>query len=128
MKEQQRIVLGSKHAAAVKTQMMLNPDYQKFHSKRKKATGGKPAGISDHIRSTHSKAAEQEARHPHSGPPAVHGSLDMPMLTRIESNDEQDDEVDRWEVQRREWSDATDKSMAEIPEIRSRQASPKASP
>lgn len=122
----ERIVLGSKHAAAVKTKMMMDPEYKKFQEKHHKPQV-KTAGITDHSKSAHSSAAAQEARHPHSGPPALHGALDLPSLDRIESHDEPDDEVDYFEAQRREWEEATDK-MAEIPEIRSRAASRRTSP
>lgn len=104
----------------------MDPKYKEFNEKQKQS-GAKTAGITDHTRSAHSSAAEQEARHPHSGPPALHGSLDMPALTRIESHDDPDDEVDYYESQRREWDEAIDK-MGQIPEIRSRATSRVASP
>lgn len=122
----EKIVLGSKHAAAVKTKMMLDPEYRKFTENNHK-NQVKTAGITDHTKSAHSSAAEQEARHPHSGPPAVHGSLALPSLTRIESHDDPDDEIDYYEYQRREWDEAIDK-MGDIPEVRSRATSRVASP
>jgi len=124
--QKERIVLGSKHAAAVRTKMIMDPNYREFQQKHKKPNV-KTAGIKNDDRSRHSLAAEQEMRHPHSGNPAVHAALDIPMLSRIESHDDPDDTVDPYEARRREWNDAKE-HMVDIPELRSRQASPKASP
>lgn len=126
-KETDKIVLTSKHAAAVKTKMMMDPSYREFQDKHKKPAV-KTAGITGHTPSAHSSAAVQEARHPHSGPPAVHGDLDLPMLGRIESHDETDEDEDPIERTRREWNAAIEHNMAEIPELRSRQHSARASP
>lgn len=126
-KETEKIVIGSKHAAAVKTKMMMDPKYREFQEKHKKPAV-KTAGITGHTASAHSSAASQEARHPHSGPPAVHGDLDFPMLGRIDSHDETDSDEDPIERERREWNTAIEHNMAEIPEIRSRQASARPSP
>lgn len=121
-KATEKIVLGSKHAAAVKTKMMMDPKYRDFQDKHKKPDV-KTAGITGHTKSAHSSAASQEMRHPHSGPPAVHGDLDLPMLGRIESHDEPDSDEDAIERVRREWNTAIEHNMAEIPEVRSRQVS-----
>ncbi|KAK5942796.1 hypothetical protein PMZ80_005362 [Knufia obscura] len=125
--EKERIVLGSKHAAAVRTKMMTDPNYREFQQKHKKPQV-KTAGIQTDNKSRHSLAAEQEMRYPHSGKPAVHAGLDIPMLSRIESHDDPDDEVDQFEARRREWNESKEHDMADIPEMRSRQASPWASP
>lgn len=115
-KEVEKIVLGSKHAAAVKTKLMLDPEYQKIHHNNPHSQT-KTTGITEHAPSSHLSAADQEARHPHSGPPMLHGSMNLPMLTRIESHDEPDDEIDEWEEQRREWNSAKEHNLEFIPEI-----------
>lgn len=125
-KEHARIVLGSRHAAAVKTRMQMDPEYRAFMEKHAKPNV-KTAGISGGA-SAHSTAAQYEMRHPHSGPPAVHGALDLPKLSKIESHDEADDEVDQFEEMRRGWNDAKEHNLHEIPEVRSRGPSRAASP
>ncbi len=124
--EKERLVLGTKHAAAVKSKMLTDPSYREFQQKHKKPNV-KTAGIQSDDKSRHSSAAAQQMRHPHSGPPAVHAGLDIPMLSRIESHDDPDDTPDPFEERRREWNDAKE-HMVDIPEVRSRQVSPRASP
>lgn len=83
--------------------------------------------------SAHLTAAQQEERLPHSGPPALHSlhkaqQRDVPLLTRIVSCDERDDEEeqirqhgDNWPVERseagmqriREGSNATEDSSSD---------------
>lgn len=126
-KETERIIIGSRHAAAVKTKMALDPAYREFQEKHRKPSV-KTAGIAGGTVSAHSSAAAQEARFPHSGSPHVHGALDMPALTRIESHDETDSDEDQAEKVRREWNTAPEHNMAEIPEVRSRAGSVQPSP
>lgn len=118
-KDVDKIILTSKHAAAVKTKMMMDPEYKAFLEKHKKP-GVKTANITGGTRhSAHSTAADQEARHPHSGP--AHKSykgLDMPALSKIESKDEPDAEDDIQRA-RREWHEAQEHNMADILEFRS---------
>ncbi|KAJ9658591.1 hypothetical protein H2198_003609 [Neophaeococcomyces mojaviensis] len=118
-------VLTSRHAAAVKTKMMMDPAYREFQEKHKRPNV-KTAGMNG-SRSVHSLAAEQESRYPHSGPPAVHGGLNASQLERIESRDDPDDE-DQWQQTRREWNEAKEHNMDNIPEMRSRLNSARASP
>lgn len=126
-RENERIILGSRHAAAVKTRMAMDPAYREFQEKHRKPNV-KTAGITGATSSVRGSAASQEARFPHSGPPAVHGSLDLPALGRIESHDETDSDEDPAERTRREWNTAAEHNMADIPEVRSRQASTRPSP
>lgn len=113
-KDAERIVLGSRHAAAVKTRMAMDAA---FTERRKSADGaGVMIGTQN---SLHLTAAQQEMRFPHSGAPALHGGnkgslqrrgrsgenvpLDMPNLSRIISGDERDDEEDRARQDREQW-------------------------
>lgn len=127
--ETEKIILGSRHAAAVKTKMALDPAYREFNEKHRRPSAP-TAGITGGTRSSHSSAAEQEARFPHSGSPHVHvnGGLDLPSLTRIESHDEADSDEDPAERTRREWNTAPEHNMGDIPEIRSRHSSTRPSP
>lgn len=126
-KQTEKIVLGSRHAAAVKTKMMTDPKYREFQEKHRRPNV-KTAGITGHTPSAHASPEAQELRHPHSGPPAVHGALDLPMLGRIESNDEADDEIDASEKVRLDWNKSHENSIVEIPEVRSRVNSARPSP
>lgn len=114
-KQVERIVLGSKHAAAVKTKLMMDPQYRALKHDNPNAQV-KSTGITEHAASSHLSALDQEMRHPHSGPPALHGSVNLPMLTRIESHDEPDDEIDPWEEQRRQWNNAKEHNLEFIRE------------
>lgn len=128
-KEKERAVLTSQHAALIRAKMLTDPQYREFQQRHKKPNV-KTAGIKgDPASGGNSAAALQEMRYPHSGPPAVHRTgHNIPLLTRIESHDEPDTEVDRWEKTRQEWNDAKEHNMVDIPEARSRHSSPRASP
>lgn len=131
-KKLETTILTSRHAAAVKTKMLLEQ-----HS-LKNSTGATPATRVQSIpQSAHMTAAAQEARLPHSGPPALHATQkdnnrDMPMLTRIVSGDEQDEEDERLQKNRDDWlrkktemtmrrvaegNDSTDSDEEEITEM-----------
>jgi hypothetical protein len=113
-KEAEKIVLGSKHAAAVRTRLATDPKYVE----RRKSTDNTHIMVGTQ-NSAHLTAGEQEMRFPHSGAPALHGGskgsltrkgrsgenvpLDMPSLTRIISGDERDDEEDRARLERETW-------------------------
>lgn len=113
-KDMDKIILTSKHAAAVKTRMMMDPRY-KDH---KDHTPVKTAGIVSTIQTGHLTAAQQEARHPHSGPPALHARSELPLLTRIASGDEQDQEDALTKIERAqlEWEMAKLSSFTKIRE------------
>lgn len=126
-KENEKVVYGSKHAGAVKSRMMMDPEYRAFLEKHKKPNV-KTANVSGDKESVHSTAAQYEMRYPHSGPPAVHGALDLPALSKIESHDEADDQMDEYQARNKEWNEAPEHNLHEIPEIRSRGPSRMASP
>lgn len=100
-KDVDQIVLTSRHAAAVRTKLALDP-------KVKKAVQKNPQPVVTGTQtSAHMTAQEQEIRRPHSGPPSLKHvpkkeTVDMPMLTRIISGDEAD-EPDDWDRLREEW-------------------------
>jgi hypothetical protein len=111
-----KVVLTSRHAATVKTRMMLE------QHNLKKGTA-QTANVQGTINSAHTTAAAQEARLPHSGPPALHSQhkdniRDMPLLTRIVSGDERDEEDERLQKGREEWlrkkADVTMRRVAEV--------------
>lgn len=85
----------------------------------------KTAGITTYTGSSAISAPDQEARYPHSGRPSVvlNDKQDNPELTRIESQDQPDDEVDTWQKTRIEWNEEHEDNLGDILEIRSRQAS-----
>lgn len=90
----------------------------------------KTAGITTYTSSALGSPADQEARYPHSGRPsvAVNGKQDAE-LTRIESQDQPDDELDTWQKRRQEWNQThEDNDLGDILEARSRQASRISSP
>lgn len=93
------VVLTSRHSAAVKTKLMMEQ-----HGKKSKHHG-KTAGVVGTTRTNHLTAMQQEARHPHSGVPTLHVVSELPLLTRIVSGDEYDDEdeLDRRIRQQEEW-------------------------
>ncbi|KAJ9611094.1 hypothetical protein H2200_004277 [Cladophialophora chaetospira] len=99
-KDMDKIVITSRHAAAVKTRLALDP---KFQTERRDSA---PVYITSATQNNLLiSASEKEMRHPHSGPPAVFGpkeKMNMPILTRVVSGDEAD-EPDEWEKMRREW-------------------------
>jgi hypothetical protein len=95
------VVLTSKAAAVARTRVLLEQ-----HNKIK--SNVRTAGVQGTGNSAHLTAAAQEARHPHSGPPALHASVkdhdrDLPALTRIISGDERDEEDERQARLRTEW-------------------------
>jgi hypothetical protein len=100
-KDLDQIVLTSRHAAAVRTKLALDPKYkQAVHKDPQPVVTGTQ-------NSSHLTAQEQEVRRPHSGPPSLRhvaksDKADMPFLTRIISGDEAD-EPDEWERLREEW-------------------------
>jgi hypothetical protein len=98
-----RVVLTSKHAATVKTMLLL----EQRNGQRSKSVGH-TAGVVGTTQSAHLTAEQQEERLPHSGPPALHTAhkvkeRDMPLLTRIISMDEQDDEEEGLRQHRDDW-------------------------
>lgn len=100
-KDLDQIVLTSRHAAAVRTKLALDPKLKKATPKDQQ-----PVMVGTQS-SAHLTAQEQEIRRPHSGPPSLKHApkkekVDMPMLTRIISGDEAD-EPDDWEKLRQEW-------------------------
>ncbi|ETI29583.1 hypothetical protein G647_02036 [Cladophialophora carrionii CBS 160.54] len=99
-KDTEHNIITSKHAAAVKTKLALDP---KFKDVRR---GSAPAYVSSATQNNLLiSAGAQEMRHPHSGPPALYSLKEkagLPMLTRIISGDEAD-ELDEWEKMRDEW-------------------------
>lgn len=90
---QEKIVIGSKHAALVKNNLKADPRGARKHP----SVPTKTAGVVGSGTSAHITAEQQEMRHPHSGPPARRGAADLPMLTRIVSGDEDDE----WDDERR---------------------------
>jgi hypothetical protein len=87
-KKQEKIVIGSEHAAAAKqNNLMADPRATRKHQ----SVPARTVGVIAMQKSAHITAAEQEMRHPHSGPPAVGGAADVPMLTKIVSGDEDDE-------------------------------------
>lgn len=99
-KDLDKIILTSRHTAAIKTKLALDP---KLQSGRRDSA---PVYITSATQNNLLISAnEQEMRHPHSGPPAVFGpkeKLNMPILTRVVSGDEAD-EPDEFEKMRNEW-------------------------
>lgn len=94
-------VLTSRHTATVKTRMLLEQ-----HNLKKSTT--KTGQVQGTINSAHITAAAQEARLPHSGPPALHAhhlddTRDMPLLSRIISGDEHDEEDEHLQKDRDTW-------------------------
>ena len=99
-KDMEQVVLTSRHAAAVKTKLALDP---KFKGARRDSAPVYVASSTQN--SLLISAGEQEMRHPHSGPPATYSlkeDTSMPKLARIVSGDERD-EPDEWEKMREEW-------------------------
>ena len=101
-----KIVITSKHAAAVKTKLATD---QKL--RRDSGDIGHLVGVTGTQTSAHMTAAQQEMRFPHSGPPALHGGhkgklgkheADMPSLTKIVSGDDRDEEEEMLR-RREEW-------------------------
>ncbi|EXJ59581.1 hypothetical protein A1O7_03727 [Cladophialophora yegresii CBS 114405] len=99
-KDTEPTVITSKHAAAVKTKLALDPKYKDVRR------GSAPVYVSSATQNNLLiSAGEQEKRHPHSGSPAVYSLKEkagLPLLTRIISGDEAD-ELDEWEKMRDEW-------------------------
>src|SRR5271154_3428914 len=82
-KPEEKVVITSKHTMKIRNKLRADPRHAK-----KAPSGG---AVTDGPRyGAFLSAAEQEERRPHSGNPVVHGAL--PMLTRIVSGDEQDEE------------------------------------
>ena len=115
-KDSDKIVLTSRHAAAVKTRLAVDPKYAEPR-RRSSASDASSTGtiMTGGTPTSHLTAAEQETRFPHSGPPSkragkgqfhrkgkkgVDVEMDLPSLTRIVSGDEKDEESER---QREEW-------------------------
>ena len=113
-KDVDKIVLTSRHAAAVRTKMAVDPKYAE-ERRRSSASEASTGSMNGGTPTSHLTAAEQETRFPHSGPPSKHAGkaqfhrkgkkganveMDMPSLTRIASGDERDEESER---QREEW-------------------------
>ncbi|KIY02642.1 uncharacterized protein Z520_01107 [Fonsecaea multimorphosa CBS 102226] len=99
-KDMDHFILTSRHAAAVKTKLALDPKYKNV--RRDSAPAERLAGSQNIM---HISAGELEMRHPHSGSPALHAArnkTDLPALTRIISGDEAD-EPDEWEKMRDQW-------------------------
>ena len=114
-KDTEKLVITSRHAAAVKTRLQTDP---KFANERRKSSDGsiKSVEFQQPRPSAHITAQEQEMRFPHSGAPALLGShragkdlrsghkdADMPELTRIQSGDENDEEDERRRKDRENW-------------------------
>lgn len=100
-KKLETTILTSRHTAAVKTRMLLEQHNMK-------STTHNPPRVQGTTSSAHITAAAQEARLPHSGPPALQAShkdhnRDLPMLTRIISGDEHDEEDERLQRNRDDW-------------------------
>lgn len=117
-KDVQKIVLTSKHAAAVKTKMMMDAHNNPGGPNQLRKKDVKTANVVGTIHTGHMTAAQQEARHPHSGPPALHPSDEMPVLTRIISADEPDeeDEYEKNERQRLEYALSKEPTVARVAE------------
>ena len=101
-KDSEPIVITSKHAGAVKNKLAHDP---RFKSVRRESAPAQVFGVVGTVNSLHITAGEQETRHPHSGPPALHApknKADLPLLTRIISGDEVD-EPDDFEKKRENW-------------------------
>ncbi|EXJ67001.1 uncharacterized protein A1O5_09647 [Cladophialophora psammophila CBS 110553] len=95
-----QIILTSRHAAAVKTKLTLDPRYKNV---RRESAPAQQLGGAQNL--MHVSAGEQEMRRPHSGPPSLHAiqnKTELSGLTRIISGDEAD-EPDEWEKMRYEW-------------------------
>lgn len=116
-----QVVLTSRHTAAVKSKLALDPQYQKA---MRKGPQPQPPLVVGTQNSAHLTAQQQEMRRPHSGSPALTkgrvvkvSSDDMPALTRIISGDEAD-EQDEWEQLREEWRarKIPDPEMVQVPE------------
>jgi hypothetical protein len=117
-KEVDKIVLGSRHAAAVKTRLAMDPKYAEQRRNSADSGVGLMSGTPQPS-NPHLTATEQGIRFPHSGPPALKGgekgsmhrkgkkgvdvTADMPALTRIVSGDENDEEEDRARLGREDW-------------------------
>lgn len=86
-RKEEKIVIGSRHAALVKNNLKADPRGARKHESVPKKT----AGVQGTQKSAHTTAEEQELRHPHSGPPTMRGAADLPLLTRIVSGDEEDE-------------------------------------
>lgn len=104
-KKQEKIILGSKHAALVKNNLKADP-----RGARKQSLV-KTAGVQGTQKSAHLTAEQQEMRHPHSGPPALplRGTTELPALTRIVSGDEEDE----WDHERKR----ADWEKRKVPEV-----------
>ena len=106
--KEEKIVIGSKHAALVKNNLKADPrGARKHHS-----VPTKTAGVQGTQKSAHITAEEQEMRHPHSGPPTLKGTADLPILTRIVSGDEEDE----WdhEKKREDWEKRKQPDMEKV--------------
>ena len=117
-KEVDKIVLTSRHAAAIKTKLATDP---KYAEERRRSSASEPSrGIMNGGQPTsHLSAAQQEMRFPHSGPPSLKNTgkgsfhrkgkkgadveMDMPALERIVSGDDNDEESERAQRGREEW-------------------------
>jgi hypothetical protein len=99
-KKEEKIVIGSKHAALVRNNLKADPRGAQKHPSVSTKTAGVVGTTTGAKASAHLTAEQQEMRHPHSGPPTKRGAADLPMLTRIVSGDE-DDEWDQ--TKRAEW-------------------------
>jgi hypothetical protein len=83
-------VITSKHTGVVRNILRADP---RSHPSRRHSTGGnaldkaKTEGL---VRSpAHISAKEQEERHPHSGPPALHGAALTTIISRVEEESDQ---------------------------------------
>lgn len=113
-KKLETTILTSRHTAAVKTRMLLEQHNMKSSTPN-------PPRVQGTTSSAHITAAAQEARLPHSGPPSLQATQkdhnrDLPMLTRIISGDEHDDEDEHLQRNRDDW-------LKKKPEMRMRSLS-----
>ena len=125
-REEQKVLMTSKYAAEVRVKMLMDPAYREHIKKHEKPRVKTAAYRGEGVQAI-STSAIQEMRYPHSGPVAVHGALDLPVLSKIESHDEPD-QLDQWEQLRRDWNEAKEHNLGDVEEIRSRAGSRVVSP
>jgi hypothetical protein len=106
-------VITSKHAGAIRNILKADP---RSHPSRRHSTGSsalEKAKTEGLVRSLgHISAKEQEERHPHSGPPVLHGAA----LTTIISRVEEDPEEKSIASLMRSQENLVHQSVAEMPE------------
>lgn len=106
---QPKQVITSRHAGTIRNLLRVDP---RLHPSRRHSTGSsaldkaKTEGL---VRSSaHVSAKEQEERHPHSGPPVLHGTALTTIISRVEEDPDQ---------QRRPSQMRSKENLEDVPEV-----------